>query len=51
MPARKAHHPAPPRMIVEIVFADDRTEHIEVREGDDPGLRGRVDAAATTRRP
>ncbi|KAK7253888.1 hypothetical protein SO694_00002815 [Aureococcus anophagefferens] len=27
----------PPRMIVEIVFADDRTEHIEVRDGDDPG--------------
>ena len=26
---------APPRMIVEIVFADDRTEHIEVRDGDD----------------
>ena len=40
MPAKKAHA-APPRMIVEIVFADDRTEHIEVREGDDPGALAR----------
>ena len=31
----------PPRMIVEIVFADDRTEHIEVRDGDDPGQLAR----------
>ena len=28
-------------MIVEIVFADNRTEHIEVRDGDDPSQLAR----------
>ena len=32
----------PPKMIVEIVFADDRTEHIEVRDGDDPAQLARA---------
>ena len=36
MPARP-----PPKMIVEIVFADNRTEHIEVRDGDDPSQLAR----------
>jgi hypothetical protein len=37
MPAQRP----PPKMIVEIVFADNRTEHIEVRDGDDPSQLAR----------
>lgn len=37
-----AQKKTPPKMIVEIVFADNRTEHIEVRDGDDPAQLARA---------